>query len=119
MRHLTCTRPEHPPREQGAEDGVADARPRCGKTVFEAELTRVADEHHRREIAGAVGERADPRPDVATAEHEPVDGGGGFTAVHTHADRDGDEHDHQQYLNFHFFPFFNRVRPLSRAGGPR
>ena len=117
MGHLTRARAEHPPCQKRPEDGVADARPCGGKAVLEPELPRVADEHHRREVAGAIRERAHPRTDVATAEDEPVDGRGGFAAIHAHADRDGDEHDHQQDLDFHFFPSIHPDRMSAHAVG--
>ena len=93
VRHLAGARAEHPPREQRADDRVADARPGRAEAVAVAELAGVSDEDDGAEVAGAVRERAEPRADVAPAEHEAVDRARRPARVDSNADRDDEEQD--------------------------
>ena len=101
MRHLARARAEHPPGQQAAEDGVADADPRGGDAVLPAELPRVAHEDDGGEVARAERERAQPRTYVAAAQNEPVNASGVSSAVNTDAHRHADENEYHAYLLDH------------------
>ena len=77
---------EDEPREQRADQRVAQTDPRGRDAVFPAELPRVADEHDGGEVAGAERERREPRADAAPAEDEVADVAGLFAAIDTDAD---------------------------------
>ena len=84
---------QHYPGQQGADDGVADAGPGGGNSVFPAKLPRIAYKHHRGEIGGAVGEGGEPRPYGAPSQHEAIHVSGIFSAVEADADEYGEIND--------------------------
>ncbi len=77
------------PGQQGADDGVAYARPCSRDAVFPAELPRIAHEDHSGEIGCAVGEGGEPRPYGTSAQHEAVDVRSVLAAVKADADQNG------------------------------
>ena len=56
---------QHQPGQQGAEHRVAHAHQDAPQAVVPAGAPGVADEHHRGEVGGAVGEGGDPGAGVA------------------------------------------------------
>ena len=82
LGHNTGAAAQHHPGQQGAQHGVADARPGGGDAVLPAELTGVAHEDHGGEIRGAVSEGCQPGPYGAASEHEAIDISGMFPAVY-------------------------------------
>ena len=69
--------------------------------VFPAELAGVSHEDDGGEVARAECERGEPRPHVAAAQNEPVDGAGVSSAVDADAHRHADENEHHAYLFDH------------------
>ncbi len=96
LGHDTGAPSEQHPRKQAADQRIADADPGGSDAEVPAELARVADEYNRGEVRGTVGERGNPRADIASTENKVPDAGGIFAAVE--ADKDGygkKEQDHQ------------------------
>jgi len=96
------------PCHQRAQKRVANAGPGGGNAVFPAELAGIANENHRREIAGAIGESCEPGTHAASAQDEAVHVGGMFAAVQTNTNghcEENDEHtdfDDQIHVQFSF-----------------
>ena len=61
---------EHKPSEQRAEHRVAHADEHAPQAEAPPGAARIADEHDRGKIRGAVAERGDPRPCAAPADRE-------------------------------------------------
>ena len=89
-RHFARASGEDEPGEEGADEGVADDNPHRLDAEAPAEPSGVADEEHGGEIGGAVGERAHPRSERATAEEEIADVLGALHAPVTDGEHDED-----------------------------
>ena len=63
LRHDARAASQHGPREERADERVADAGPGRGNAVPPAELAGVAHEHHGGEVGGPVRERREPGAD--------------------------------------------------------
>ena len=61
---------QHQPGQKGAENRVPNAHQHAPKAIAPAGAPRVADEHHRREVGRAIGERGYPRPGAAASHGE-------------------------------------------------
>ena len=61
---------QHQPSQQGTEHRVADAGQNAPQAISPASAARVADEHHRREIRGAIGQGGGPGAGVPAADGE-------------------------------------------------
>ena len=98
LRHLARAGAEHPPGEQAAQNGVADAHPRGRQAVFPTELAGVADEDDGREVRRAERERGKPRAYVTAAKNESGHAAGVFLAQD--ADDDGDCREGEHHGDF-------------------
>ena len=96
--HFARAGAEHPPGEQAAQNGVADAYPRGRKAVFPSELTGVADEDDGREVRRAECKRGKPGAYVAAAQNEAGHAAGVFLAQD--ADDDGDCREGEHHGDF-------------------
>lgn len=92
---------QHGPGQQGAQQGVADARPGGGDAIFPAELSGVAHKDHSGKIGRAIGEGGEPRAHRAPAQHKAVYVGGMLAAVKADAHHHGEEHQQQGDLDNH------------------
>ena len=101
VRHLTGTRTHDPPGKKAAEQRVADARPKRREAVLPAKLAGIADENDRREVARTIGERAEPRAHVATAENEAVNTRGRTATIDAHPDCHAEEYQDETDLCDH------------------
>ena len=86
---MLCHNPGSPaqnhPGQQGADDGVSNARPGGGDAVAPAELPGISHEHNGREIGSAVGESGEPGAHGAASQHKAVHIGGMLAAVKSNA----------------------------------
>ena len=89
---------QHHPSQQGAQNGVADARPGGGDAVLPAKLSGVAYEDHGREVGCTIGKGGEPGTDGASAQHKAIDIGSVFAAVDANAHHNTEEDD--QHGNF-------------------
>ena len=92
MRHLARARTEHVPSQKRTYHRIGDADPKRGKAVLPAELPRVADEHHRAEVAGTETEGGKPGANVSSAQNEAIHALGAGARPHAHADNHADEY---------------------------
>ena len=92
---------EDEPREEAADNGVADAYPCAGEAELPPKLSGIANEDYGAEIAGAEGEGCEPRAYAASAEHEAINAAGLLTGIESYAYHDGEEQDYEYYFDCH------------------
>ena len=93
MRHFACARTQHPPGNERAQNGVAQAGPKRRQAVFPAELACVSHEDNGAEVAGAEGESAHPGAHVSSAQNKAVNAISVLAAVNAHAYGHAEEDD--------------------------
>ena len=100
LRHPPGPPPEDHPGQHRADQDVAQRDPEHVQPESPAQLAREADEEHRGEVGGAVGEGGDPGTDAAPAEEEIVQGAGPAHPPDPDPDHQDQEH-RQQYDRKH------------------
>lgn len=88
LAHNTGTSSQYDPCQQGADNGVADARPGGSNPVFPSELSGVAHEYNGGKIGGSVSKSGQPGTDRSSTQNKTVDVCGVFAAVKADADQD-------------------------------
>ena len=102
LRHQLGATAQQQPRQQRADNGVADAYPCAGESVLPTKLSGVAHEDHGREITRSEGEGRQPRAHGASAQYETVHTAGLLTGVNAHSNHHGQEDEGQKYLYNHW-----------------